>query len=84
MQRGRRKIRIGIVTNNKMQKTAAVAIEQQLQHPIYKKTITRTKTYLAHDEKNECQLGDKVRLMETRPLSRRKRWKVMEIIERAK
>lgn len=84
IQRGQRKARIGIVINNKMQKTVSVAVEQQLRHPIYQKTITQTKTYLAHDEKNECQVGDKVKLMETRPLSKRKCWRVAEIIERAK
>lgn len=84
IQRGQRKARIGIVINNKMQKTVSVAVEQQLRHPIYQKTIAQTKTYLAHDEKNECQVGDKVKLMETRPLSKRKCWRVAEIIERAK
>lgn len=84
MERGRRKVRVGIVISNKMQKSVSVGVEQQLQHPIYRKIITQTKTYLAHDEKGECQIGDKVRLMETRPLSKNKRWRVAEIIERVK
>ena len=84
MERSRRKVRMGTVISNRMQKTVAVSVEQQLQHPIYQKIVTHTKKYLAHDEKNECQVGDKVRLMETRPLSKGKNWRVVEIITKAK
>jgi len=79
----RRKTRLGRVVSTKMDKTAVVAVESSRHHPIYKKTVRRVVRYKAHDEKNECGLGDTVRLEETRPLSREKRWRVAEIITRA-
>lgn len=83
-ERNLRKQRIGTVTSNKMQKTITVAIERKVPHPIYKKFIKKTKKYAVHDEKNECSIGDVVRIMETRPLSKRKCWRLVEIIEKAK
>ena len=83
-QRDLRKQRTGIVTSNKMQKTVVISVERRLQHPIYGKFVKRTKKFMAHDENNDCKIGDKVRIMETRPLSKRKRWRLVEIIERAK
>lgn len=79
-----RKERIGVVTSNKMDKTITVAVKWKEKHPIYGKFVNKTKKYHAHDEKNECQVGDTVRIMETRPLSKTKRWRLIEIIERAK
>lgn len=79
-----RKERIGVVTSNKMDKTITVAVKWKEKHPIYGKFVNKTKKYHAHDEKNECQIGDTVRIMETRPLSKTKRWRLIEIIERAK
>lgn len=79
-----RKQRIGIVTSNKMQKTISVAVERKLRHPIYGKFVKKTRKFMAHDENNECNIGDLVRIMETRPLSKLKRWRLVEIIERAK
>ncbi len=79
----KRKTRLGRVVSNKMDKTIVVAVETSRRHPIYKKTIRKTTKYKAHDEKNECGLGDTVRLVETRPLSKEKRWRVAEIISRA-
>ncbi|MEL6140598.1 MAG: 30S ribosomal protein S17 [Bacteroidota bacterium] len=79
-----RKQRTGIVVSNKMDKTIAVAVERRLQHPIYGKYVKKTKKFIAHDEKNECTIGDIVRIMETRPLSRRKRWRLVEVLEKAK
>lgn len=84
LKRGQRKVRIGKVVSNKMQKTIVVAIERKIMHPIYKKVYVRTTKVMAHDEKNECNIGDIVKIMETRPLSRHKRWRLVEIIERAK
>jgi small subunit ribosomal protein S17 len=84
MERGIRKTRIGVVVSNKMTKTAVVAVERQVQHPVYKKYIKRTAKFKAHDEKNECSIGDKVKIMEVRPLSKTKRWRVVEIIEKVK
>lgn len=81
--RGLRKTREGIVASNKMDKTVVVSIVTQKQHPQYKKYIKRTKRYVAHDEKNECQIGDRVRIIESRPLSKTKRWRVQQIVERA-
>lgn len=75
-----RKTRVGLVVSNKMDKTAMVAVETLRRHPLYKKTIKRAVKYQAHDEKNECQLGDKVKIVECRPLSRHKRWRVVEIL----
>ena len=79
-----RKTRIGQVISDKMDKTIVVAIEDSVQHPLYKKTMKRTYKLKAHDENNECGIGDRVRVMETRPLSKDKRWRVVEIIEKAK
>ena len=84
MERNHRKERIGIVTSNKMDKTITVASRFKEKHPIYVKFVIKTKKYYAHDEKNETNIGDRVRIMETRPLSRTKRWRLTEIIERAK
>ena len=82
--RNLRKTRVGLVVSNKMDKTIAVSIERRLQHPIYGKFVKRNKKFIAHDENNECSIGDTVRIMETRPLSRRKRWRLVEILEKAK
>jgi small subunit ribosomal protein S17 len=84
MERTLRKTRIGIVVSNKMDKTIAVAIERKVPHPIYKKYFKKTTKLMAHDEKKECRLGDKVKIMETRPLSKNKRWRLVEIVEKAK
>jgi small subunit ribosomal protein S17 len=81
--RGRRKVREGIVVSDKMQKTVVVAVEDRVKHPLYGKVLRRTSKLKAHDEK-ECGIGDRVLLMETRPLSATKRWRVVEILERAK
>ncbi len=81
---GNRKIRIGTVTSNKMEKTASVLIERRVKHPVYHRIVKRSRKVLAHDENNDCQIGDEVRIVETRPLSRRKRWKVVEVTEKAK
>jgi small subunit ribosomal protein S17 len=78
-----RKSMMGTVVSNKMDKTVVVEIEDYRRHPVYKKTIKRTKKYKAHDEENTCNAGDKVRIMETRPLSKEKRWRVVKIIEKA-
>ena len=82
--RNLRKERIGLVTSNKMDKTVTVAVKWKEKHPIYGKFVNKTKKFHAHDEKNECGIGDTVRIMETRPLSKLKRWRVVEITERAK
>ena len=79
-----RKERQGVVSSDKMDKTVTVSIEWKEKHPIYGKFVRKTKKYHAHDEKNECQIGDTVRIMETRPLSKTKRWRVVEIVEKAK
>ncbi|QIP11259.1 30S ribosomal protein S17 [Spirosoma aureum] len=83
-ERNARKERIGRVTSNKMQKTITVAIERKVKHPLYGKFQKKTKKLTVHDEKNECGIGDTVRVMETRPLSKNKRWRLVEIIEKAK
>ncbi|GAB3564925.1 hypothetical protein GCM10027578_11320 [Spirosoma luteolum] len=83
-ERNARKERIGRVTSNKMQKTITVAIERKVKHPLYGKFQNKTKKLTVHDEKNECGIGDTVRVMETRPLSKNKRWRLVEIIEKAK
>lgn len=83
-ERGRRKIREGLVVSDKMDKTVVVAVEDQVKHPLYGKVIRRTNKLQAHDEANACGVGDRVLLMETRPLSATKRWRVVEILERAK
>ncbi|MBO4333191.1 MAG: 30S ribosomal protein S17 [Paludibacteraceae bacterium] len=82
--RNLRKVRQGVVSSNKMDKTITVSIQYKEKHPIYKKFVSKTKKYHAHDEKNECQIGDVVRIMETRPLSKSKRWRLIEIVEKAK
>jgi len=81
--KGRRKVRVGVVVSDKMDKTVVVAVMRSYRHPIYKKTIRRTKKYMAHDEQNQCRVGDRVEIIETRPLSRHKRWRVRQILERA-
>lgn len=84
LQRGRRKIKTGkVVSAKKMDKTIVVAVERQVAHPIYKKYFKKTKKFMAHDAENVCNEGDIVRIMETRPLSARKRWRLVEIVERA-
>jgi small subunit ribosomal protein S17 len=82
--KARRKVRQGKVVSNKMDKTITLTIERQFAHPIYKKIIKKTSKFMAHDDKNECQIGDVVKIVETRPLSRHKRWKVVEVVEKAK
>ena len=84
MERNLRKVRVGKVVSNKMDKTIVVAIEDRVKHPLYKKIVDRTYKLKAHDENNECNIGDRVRVMETRPLSKDKRWRLVEIIEKAK
>ncbi|MEX0639079.1 MAG: 30S ribosomal protein S17 [Balneolaceae bacterium] len=83
-QRTQRRTRTGQVVSNRMDKTITVAVERQVKHPIYDKYISKTTKYLAHDEKNEANEGDKVLIMSTRPLSKRKSWRLIEILERAK
>lgn len=83
-QRALRKTRVGIVLSNKMNKTITVAIERRVPHPIYRKYFKKTTKLMAHDEKSECTIGDKVKIMETRPLSKSKRWRLVEIVEKAK
>lgn len=82
--RNLRKERIGVVFSDKMDKTITVAVKWKEKHPIYGKFVNKTKKFHAHDEKNDCNIGDTVRIMETRPLSKTKRWRVVEVIERAK
>ena len=84
MERGNRKTRIGRVVSDKMDKTVVVAVETKVRHPLYGKTVNRTTKFKAHDENNEANINDRVLIMETRPLSKEKRWRVVEIIERAK
>ncbi len=84
MERNLRKVRIGKVTSDKMDKTVVVAIENNVRHPLYNKIVKKTYKLKAHDENNECRIGDKVRVMETRPLSKDKRWRVVNIVEKAK
>jgi small subunit ribosomal protein S17 len=83
-ERGQRKLREGVVVSDKMQKTIVVAVDRQVQHWKYKKFLRARKTYKVHDEKNECKIGDKVRIEETRPLSRDKRWRLATVLEKAK
>jgi small subunit ribosomal protein S17 len=83
-QRGLRKTRVGIVVSDKMDKTITIAIERKVPHPIYKKYFKKTTKLMAHDEKSESRVGDKVKVMETRPLSKNKRWRMVEIVEKAK
>lgn len=84
MERNLRKTRVGKVTSNKMDKTIVVAIEDHVKHPLYKKIVKRTYKLKAHDEQNTCNIGDTVKVMETRPLSKDKRWRLVEVVERAK
>src|SRR5215218_8523588 len=84
LDRNLRKTRIGVVTSNKMTKTITVAVERKVKHPIYGKFVKKTTRFHAHDEKNECTVGDTVRIMETRPLSKSKRWRLVEVVEKAK
>ena len=80
MERNNRKIRVGVVVGDKMNKTILVRVDRQIMHPIYGKAVRRSKKYVAHDEKNECKIGNTVRIVETRPLSKTKRWRVVEVI----
>jgi small subunit ribosomal protein S17 len=82
--RARRKVRTGVVVSDKMDKTVLVRVDRKVRHPLYKKTVARSNKLAAHDESNEAHVGDTVRVMETRPLSKSKRWRVVEIVERAK
>ena len=84
MERNLRKTRTGKVVSNKMQKTIVVAVEDHVKHPLYNKIVKKTYKLKAHDENNECNIGDTVKVMETRPLSKDKRWRLVEIIEKAK
>ncbi|MDD2443664.1 MAG: 30S ribosomal protein S17 [Desulfotomaculaceae bacterium] len=83
-ERGMRKVMTGRVVSDKMEKTVVVAVESLVRHPLYQRTIRRTKNFKAHDEKNSCRIGDKVKVMETRPISKDKRWRVIEILEKSK
>ena len=83
-ERNNRKTRVGIVVSDKMEKTVTVSVEDFVRHSLYGKAVKRTKTFKAHDEENSCGIGDKVRIMETRPLSKDKRWRLVEIVEKAK
>ncbi len=84
VQRKLRKQRVGIVASNKMDKSISVVVERKLKHPLYGKYMKKSKKFLAHDEQNQCNIGDKVSIMEIRPLSKRKKWRLVEILERAK
>ena len=84
MERNNRKTRVGVVVSDKMDKTIVVAVKTKVRHPLYGKTMNRTMKYKAHDENNEAQINDTVMIMETRPLSKDKRWRLVEIIEKAK
>ena len=79
-----KKIRIGVVSSNKMDKTITVQVERRLRHPIYGKYVKKTKKFMAHDETNDCKIGDTVKITESRPLSAKKRWRLVEVLERAK
>ena len=83
-ERNARKTKVGFVTSNKMDKTIVVAVEESRRHALYGKSEKITKKFMAHDEKNECQIGDKVEIMETRPLSKGKRWRLVEVVEKVK
>jgi small subunit ribosomal protein S17 len=84
IERNLRKERIGVVVSDKMNKSIVVNVERKVKHPMYGKFVKKTKKYVAHDEKNECEFGDKVKIMETKPLSKTKCWRLVEIIEKAK
>ncbi|NMA93039.1 MAG: 30S ribosomal protein S17 [Clostridiales bacterium] len=83
-ERNKRRTEVGIVTSNKMDKTIVVATEETKRHPLYGKSTKVTKKFMAHDENNECEIGDKVRIMETRPLSKNKRWRLVRVVEKVK
>ena len=84
MERNNRKVREGVVVSDKMDKSIVIKVERKMKHPIYVKFLKRSTKFMAHDEKNDCHIGDRVRIMETRPLSKNKCWRLVEIIERAK
>ena len=84
MERNLRKTRVGLVTSDKMDKTIVVSVTDNVKHPLYNKIVKRTYKLKAHDENNECRIGDRVKVMETRPLSKDKRWRIVEIVEKAK
>ena len=84
LDRNLRKTRIGVVTSNRMEKTITVSVERRVKHPIYGKFVKKTTKFHAHDEKNECTIGDTVRIMDTRPLSKTKRWRLVQVVEKAK
>ncbi|NNV56723.1 30S ribosomal protein S17 [Limnovirga soli] len=84
VERNLRKTKVGVVSSNKMTKTITVAVERKVKHPIYGKFVKKTTKFHAHDEKNECTVGDVVKIMESRPLSKTKRWRLVEIVEKAK
>ena len=84
MERNLRKERVGVVVSNKMDKSIVVKVERKVKHPLYGKFVKKSTKFMAHDEKNECNIGDVVRIMETRPLSKHKCWRLVEIVERAK
>ena len=84
MERNLRKERIGIVASNKMEKSISVLVERKMKHPMYGKFVNKSRKFIAHDEKNECNEGDLVKIMETRPISKKKCWRLVEILERAK
>jgi len=84
VDRNLRKTRIGVVTSNRMEKTVTVSVERRVKHPIYGKFVKKTTRFHAHDDKNECSIGDIVKIMETRPLSKTKRWRLVEIVEKVK
>ena len=84
MTRNLRKTKVGVVTSNKMDKSITISVQRRLRHPMYGKFVKKSTKFMAHDEKNECNEGDTVRIMETRPLSKSKRWRLVEVIERAK
>jgi len=83
-ERNTRKTKVGIVTSNKMDKTIVVGVEESFRHDLYGKNVKKTKKFMAHDENNECQIGDKVKIMETRPTSKNKRWRLVEVVEKVK
>ena len=83
-ERNSRRVKVGVVSSNKMDKTIVVATEESVRHALYGKSVKVTKKFMAHDENNECGVGDKVKIMETRPLSKNKRWRLVEIVEKAK
>ena len=84
IERNLRKIRVGVVSSNKMDKSIVVVIERKVKHPLYGKFVKKSTKFHAHDEKNECSIGDTVRIMETRPLSKTKRWRMVEVLEKVK